>query len=285
MVTERAVIQLKYEGEAVEDGAMDITDAILVLQGFTGAYTRIASAEGSNTTHNLTLRAIKPGSTIFDIVAQANVDNLEAVAVALQVAGAPLIVPVVQAMFELIRLKIRLRGSKPTSANVIDNKIELKDSDNNSITINQNTFKFYRNGQVDKDLERLTAPLGKEGVDLGEYRLVTEDGQEFSQVVDSDDRAFLEDVDSETTRTSERSIVVDLTSLNRYTNKGRLSTQNEKWIPFEYVGQQPDRLLGLFSSKQRLLMVNATVTESDDKGLVRVLIHDFSPLQKDMFDD
>ena len=286
MTTERVVIELTYEGEALEGEAVGIDDAIHVLKGFMEAYIHIANAEKSGATHNLTITAIRPGSAIFEIMAHATLESLEQISVALQAAPLPIVTPIIKNMFKYIELKKWLRGSEPAKVTVNqNNEFEFHDSDNNSVIVNQNTFNLHIDGKLDKPIRELTALLGKEGIDSGVFKMTDEDGQVLSQVVESADLAYFEDSAATVTTESSKRLLVDLALLNRYTNKGRLYTENREWVTFEYVGDEPDRLLNLFSTRQRHLWVDATVTEREDKSIKHIVIHHFTPAQNDMFDN
>jgi hypothetical protein len=55
-------ITLTYQGPAVDDGTMPADEVIEALQGFSGAYGKVASQVDPNETHQLRVTGVKTGS-------------------------------------------------------------------------------------------------------------------------------------------------------------------------------------------------------------------------------
>ena len=62
MSKEQIEISLRYEGPDVDDGTMSLDDIVPVLQGFSGAYGKIAGRYDPASTHTLKITALNPGS-------------------------------------------------------------------------------------------------------------------------------------------------------------------------------------------------------------------------------
>lgn len=58
-------VSLRYRGPEVDDGEMDIADVVEALQGFSGAYGKVASEVMPDATHQLRVGAIEKNS--FDV--------------------------------------------------------------------------------------------------------------------------------------------------------------------------------------------------------------------------
>jgi hypothetical protein len=61
-------ISLKYSGPAVDDGSMPLNDVVGALQGFSGAYTKVANFLNPEVSPQLRVAAIKKGSFEVEIL-------------------------------------------------------------------------------------------------------------------------------------------------------------------------------------------------------------------------
>lgn len=62
-------ISLKYNGSDVDKATMPIEEVMSALQGFSGAYGKVASLLLPESQHQLRIAAVKPGSFDLSIVA------------------------------------------------------------------------------------------------------------------------------------------------------------------------------------------------------------------------
>ena len=62
-------VSLKYSGSDVDGGTMPISEVVSALQGFSGAYGKIASSLMPDSSHELRVTAVKEGSFDLSIAA------------------------------------------------------------------------------------------------------------------------------------------------------------------------------------------------------------------------
>ena len=279
-MTERVNVRLAYEGAAVANGTMDINDAIVVLQGFQGAYSRIANTINPALEHRLTVTAVEQGSIEF--VLEAIAENPEAVAAALEVARSDPAVKTLRTLFDLIRLKLHVRGAT-ASVRAKGNNIEFNNNDSGTMVVTQDVNNFYVNGTVNVHIEKLTRPLNRDGIDAAVYSAQPHGGNAFSQRVDAQDRVFL---DADTSAVSERmedELIVTFATLTKKTNKGYLYMSDDKRVPFQYVGDDTIRLHAVFGTYNGHVKAKCKLTIREHRGVVYVTIYDFWPMEKRMF--
>ena len=90
MPKEQVDIHLRYEGPDVDDGTMSIQDIVPVLQGFSGAYTKLAKTDDPNSTHRVKISAVRSGSAdIILEVWKTVVENSEQIVFRGQCGGCP----------------------------------------------------------------------------------------------------------------------------------------------------------------------------------------------------
>lgn len=150
VATERIEVSLKYEGANVENGTMAISDVIPVLQGFSGAFTRIANMEKSDIEHRITLTAVRSGSVEFvlDVISHV-ADNPELIAAAMETLRHPAAFRVVETMFGVIQLKRHVGWGK-RELNIFGDSIEVKNSDNATINVTKQVFVIEENGTINR---------------------------------------------------------------------------------------------------------------------------------------
>ncbi len=211
-MTERTEIHLVYELEDAEISNMDIEDAILTLRGFDGAYGRIAAAVSPSMDHRMTITAVQPGSITF--VLEAIAENPEAVGAMLTVAGSAVTVGIITTLFELIRIKLHLRGKEP-KVSAVDNRVEFKNADNATMNVTLVAGDLHQNKTVNKHLDDFTKPLEKDGVNAVVCKALPDDGDAIFQRIDAEDRPLFEDIDDAQTEIVGRELVVMFGTLTK----------------------------------------------------------------------
>ena len=284
MVTDRIEIQLVYEGEDLNDGSMEVEDAILALRGFAGAYGHIARTIDPSAEHRLHLTAIQEGSITFDLIATSIIENLDTIEPLLDAAANAIGVISSTLLFELINLKVQLRGENH-KASAEDNRIAVTKSDNTTINVDRRTYNFLGTGALDKHLDDCTKPLEKDGIDAAEYRVTPNEGAAFSQRIDAADRPFFEAHDGASIDHVVMELAVIIVSYTKNTQKGFLYLIEHayKRVPFIYVGDNPTGLLAMFATYHEAVKVQCTARVRSDTGIRHVTIHDFDPMQPLLF--
>ena len=89
MPAEQLEIVLTYEGSDVDDGSMSVQDIVPVLQGFSGAYGKLATASDPTSTHRIRIVAVRPGSAriILEAIRDALAQNVDAITAGSIIAG------------------------------------------------------------------------------------------------------------------------------------------------------------------------------------------------------
>src|SRR5262245_11074766 len=108
-MAEELMVTLRYEGPDVDNGSMPVEDVVMALQGFAGAYGRIAARYNPEVQHQLRVTAIRAGSfdaliTIWAFLAE-NSAQLQALSVV--TIGAAWIV---RTLLNVVRAKLHAAG-------------------------------------------------------------------------------------------------------------------------------------------------------------------------------
>lgn len=284
---EQVEIHLKYEGPDVDNGTMAVKDVILVLQGLSGAYASIASVENSNLTHRIKLSAVRQGSA--DIVLEVHqwlADNAVQIGATagLVAIGHGVAIPIVKKIFEVIRIKKHI-GSRPSKEHIsVENGIAINNSDNVQIIVPLAVYELFKNGKLDKDLERLTRPLQEGRINSAEFEVRADDGESFSEQITIEDRPFFELKDLAVTTTTQTHLVVTLNSLRKSTNSGHLYL-NGNQVFYRYVGDDVSKLYSIFGGYSGPVTIRCEAKLDDKLEVLSVEIYDIDRMQMDMFED
>ena len=280
---EKLEIHLKYDGPDVDNGTMALQDVIPVLQGISGAYTRLANTENPNVTHRITLADVRQGSA--DIVLEVIewlVENREPIAAA---AGATTVggvgYKVVKRIIEVVRIK-KHAGAEPSSERVVaQNSIVIANSENVELIVDRAAYEAYKSGIIDKDLERLTRPLQEGRIDSAQLTVHADSQDTLREAITTEDRAVFELADLAVTSTQETEIVATLNSLTKSTNSGYLYLPNEKRVFYRYLGDDTARLYAIFGSHVGEVRIRCIAKLDDQLEVMSLEILQIQPLQRD----
>ena len=268
---------------------MALQDVIPVLQGFSGAYERLADTENSNITHHIKLSAVQQGSA--DIVLEVrhwltdNSETIVAVAGLTTIGGAMAIAfPIVNKIFEVIGIKKHVGADASKERISAENSIVVSNSNNVEITVSPRAYELYKNGTLDEDLERLTRPLQEGRINSAEFEVQADNQETLSQRITSEDRPHFEIKDPEVTTTiKETEIVATLNSLTKSTNSGYLHLQNGKRIFYRYLGDDNSKLHTIFGNYNGPVKIRCRAKLDDQLDVVSVDVLKIDRMQMEMF--
>ncbi len=213
-------ITLSYHGPSADDGTMAVSDVLLALEGFSGAYGKIASRLTPQIEHRLRVSAVEKNS--FDVLLlsiailgiQPNQQQLLEVAIE---AGKR----VISAIIRLIGAKQHIKG-KPYSFNVEGDKnvFVIVNADNAKFEMPRELLEILQDRIVDVDLNRIVSPLRKNEIDSARIVADGMEGKITAEIAESE-KAYFESISTETAATSQGTQVEGyLVSLNKERNQG-----------------------------------------------------------------
>jgi hypothetical protein len=176
MASRTESFRLKYDGEALAENAIDVSDlapALLALSDLIQEANKIANDDRGGTI-SLKVKATSPGSFNIDIQAlQTGWDvaadfltgkNVTAIDDLLELLGIP------GTALGLIQIYRFLRGRKPKKVEEKSgDSVEIYNEVDESVTINRNEYNFYLSPAMKKHLYKVLKPLEKEGIETVEF--------------------------------------------------------------------------------------------------------------------
>lgn len=243
-------ISLRYSGPSVDDGTMPLNDVVDALQGFSGAYTKVANFMNPEVSPQLRVAAIKKGSFQLEILGlivstvAAHEPQLKAVELMWHYAKYAF-----KVVTELIRVKKHTQGKPYTLAVKGDgNNVNVINAENVTLNVTIDTANIMKAKLVDGDLNKIATPLRKDAVQKAE--LVAREGQkqlEEASITSEERDFFRPEPISETA--AETEMEGRLVSLNKETNRGTFKLNKTDSVPYHYIGKDKESFHADFSYK------------------------------------
>ncbi len=279
MAQSQMQMSLKYDGTAVDDGTMPVEDVIVALQGFSGAYGKVASSVLAESSHEIRVSAFTTGSFDLNIVglitSAGGQEALQALGYASKAAAA--VYSIVKGYIELKkhvkskRYEITIEGS--------NNTVLVINADGTRLEATRESIELLQSKLIDSDLAKMVKPLDQGRVD--KMRLsATEDDETSSTIITSDDKmSFALQSDGETFQTA--TLTGTLISNNKDTRKGTFATGASERVPYHYIGKQPELFQATYAFSGSV-RVSGTAYFDENLKLKRIDITDAVRIQRDL---
>lgn len=286
-ITERIEIHLKYEGPDVDDGKMSLQDVVPVLQGFSGAYAKLASTFVPNSTHNLRISTVRPGSAdivleVWETIEENKANITSAVSGIAAISNA---FGIVNTIAKVIQIKRHVKNRPYEERIAANNSIVIIADGNVTIDSSILAYEIFKEGDIDRDLELLTRPLVEGRIDAAEIEATTDEGNAISERITIEERPFFEIEDLAVTSTQMTQIIVTLNSLTKTTDSGFLHLADGSRVFYRYKGDDPQSLYSIFGTHSGPVKVRCEAKMDEYLKVVSVDIHDIEVLQGSLFDD
>lgn len=266
-------VNFRYTGPEVDNGEMDVDEVVTALQGFAGAYGKVATQIAPEANYQLKLTAIRKSS--FDLFIAAAIymaqggDTFETVKSVVNAAKFTF-----QVVTEVVGLKKHTK-SQPYTTHVEGTRgdVTIINAEKIEFTVSLPAFEMYREKLLDSDLEKITAPLSEGRIDAAE---LTEEEHGVGVTISSSERSYFR----QPTATSKEDLQVTgtLVSLNKETNRGTFKFGDGKTTRYSFTGPNKDRFHSDFSHKGPV-RANATVSFDENLTPVHLDIQSVEPTQ------
>ena len=282
MPKEQVDIHLRYEGPDVEDGTMSLQDIVPVLQGFSGAYAKLAKTDDPNSIHRVKIAAVRSGSA--DIVLEVwktVVQNSEQIAAAF--SGGAASFGIISKIIQVIQIKRHVKASPFEHSISANNGIAIVNSDNVNFVMQPPVYELFASGLLNRNLDQLTRPLAKDQIDAAEIQ-ANWDNQELRERITVDERPYFEYEDEAFTSTLEMQYLVHFTSLFKNTNSGHLNIQDGTRVSYRYLGEDPQELHYIFGTHGGSVQVRCKANLGENLRVKSLDILEIVRVQAGLFD-
>jgi hypothetical protein len=241
VMPETLPISLIYDGKDVENGSMPLGEVIDALEGFSGAYGKVASLVDSARTHEIRVTAVKEGSFKVDLVvfwglmvaSEGPIKTIETV-----IGGAKYVYGLIA---DVIKAKKHVRNEPYTvSIPGSNNTVLLLNQTGGTLSIPLEALEILRSRLIDQDLKKIVSPLKENSIDTVQLK----SGSEPDETISASDREYFR-VSSVTT-SKEAELRGTLVSYNKDSRRG-LFRLGDLGVPYRYVGDAQEQILTDFS--------------------------------------
>lgn len=236
-------LSLKYNGPNVDDGTMPIGDVVDALQGFSGAYGRIASLVDSDKEHELRVTAVRTGSFellvvawVVSVVASGEIESLKPI-----VDSARWVYSLLKGV---VSAKKHTRG-RPYDFSVKgdNNTVVIFNADGAQLSVPPEVFEIFKSKIIDSNLNKIAAPLSPDRIDSAEISIENDPEPIFITAGERD--AFASQLAAGSKIDTE--LIGRFVSLNKERDNGTFKMGNERNVRYRYIGDSPEKMHSDFS--------------------------------------
>jgi hypothetical protein len=290
MQKESLEIILRFKGPEVDDGSMSIADIVPVLQGFSGAYGKLAATADPSSSHRIRITGVRRGSA--DIVLEAwkwLADNNAAITSAGVIGTGVLAVTggaawIVKRINGVIALK-RHTKKRPFRERIQGNNlIAVQNAENVELIVPLDVYEIFKSGTLDADLSRLTSPLLEGCIDVAEVEARPADGEIMRETITAEERPYFA-VDEATTvaSTNEAWLVGKLNSLTKSTNSGWLYLTDGTRVFYRYIGEDASALHTIFGTYNGSVKIRCIAHMDENLKVAQIDISEIERVQSELF--
>ena len=276
-------ISLKYDGPAVQSGAMAVEDIVPVLQGFAGAYNKVASVSHVSTQHKLRLTDIRQGSAhlVLDIWSTL-ADHPQTIQAALKVTAAAM--SIVGTIIGVIKLKKHTQG-KPyhTKVEGVSGDVTVINAENVTIDAPLEHYNAFKSESIDADLSKIVRPLEEGRINETEIRVEAEGHETIEETISASDKPLFDKGDTSMTTTKETWLTGSINSMVKSTNSGHIYLIDGSRVHFIIKAESPSDFYQVFSH-QGPVKVRCVAHMDESLKPTHLDIFEMIPIQSNLFE-
>jgi hypothetical protein len=276
-------VSLRYSGPEVEDGTMPIGDAVHALQGFAGAYSKIAALYDPTVQHQLRISTIREGSwdaiiVVWAVLAQ-NSAQLQALGVV--TIGARWIA---NTLFSAIKAKLHTAGQPySVTINGDNNNVNVTNHIGTVLVVDRPTYDLFITEEIDSDLSKIAAPLEAGRIDSVEMTASDERiDNAATATINSHDKPIFSSLKEQTTTSKETDVEGRFISLNKDSNRGTFELAGGKHVRYRYKGEDAFTMHADFAYRG-MVRVRCVASFDDNLEVIALEIKAVQRLQRSLF--
>lgn len=291
--SERTEVTLRYIGRDVDDGSIGVDDLLSALNGFSGAYYKLAERESLDVSQRIKVTGISKSSAnvhleILQWAAAHPVVSTVASGVGAAIAAKgteigkaatkKIAEVVINRMVNIAKAKKHIqRGNYTTEVTGDGNTVIIINGVNARLPVNQDDLKILEEGTIDNELDKMASPLREDSIDAFEIR---HDQKEIPDLhIDAVDRPYFARQRREATVTQELMMTGMMASISKTTNSGTFITDTGRKIRFKL--SEEARIPELYRQFAHLgpVRVKCKARLDDNLDVISIEISEVTPIQ------
>ena len=294
-MAEETLITLRYIGPDVNDGSIGIDDLLSALNGFSSAFYKVSERIDLDQPQRIKVRGITRSSANILIsiieIAKAHEAVITTVAGAVglsALAGAQesvkdttkrLADKVLGRIVGTAKAKKHTQDGAYTVGNIEgdNNRVLIVNNLNVSLPVDKGVLDLLKEGTIDSDLDKMTAPLREDAIDGFEIK---HDGEEYPDLrLEASDRPyFAKPRQTRTTTTQETELVGTLNTISKTSHSGYFIMDSGKRVRYRLAGEDMGVLYSRFAHLGQV-RVRCTAKLDNDLDVVSIEISDIQPYE------
>jgi len=241
---DKVPLEIKYSGPEVDDGSMSISDMVPALQGLANAYGKVAAVENLKVEHNIRVIGVNKGS--FEILLEVctSPESISAVSMGLSFSSGIAAKLVIERIISVIQISKHINNQQFESKIKGPDSIEVKNSENVTITFPINVFNIYSNGDIKSDIAKIVQPLEQGKIDSASIKVDNE-----IQELTVGDKDLFNTRTVEVAQTQKMTISGWFNSLTKTTNNGFFNLNDGRRVSYSFAIENPEDLYHHFLHK------------------------------------
>ncbi|MBZ5528675.1 MAG: hypothetical protein LAN71_12325 [Acidobacteriia bacterium] len=218
---------------------MLIDEVIDGLQGFAGAYKKTTNLISPESSYQLKISAVKPGSLELIILAWVTLgqypEQIKTLELATRAAK-----HIFDLIVELISFKKHTKG-QPYNISIKgdNNTVLVANLEGQEIAYSPEILDIARERLIDSDLNKIVSPLQEKHIESVEMTAEDEGGEISKATVKADEREYFRP-DASIITSKEIELIGTLISLNKETDRGMFKRGNGEGMRYKYVGENSE---------------------------------------------
>ena len=252
-------LSLKYNGKDVDDGSMPLAEVVSALQGFAGAYGKVANTIAPESTHELRVTAVKQSSFELHILAWLTSQQGTTALHALEDVGkaAATVFGIIKGYIEVKKF---LKGDGYDISVGDGNTRLVVRRVGESKEVPREVIDLLRSRTLEADLKKVVAPLEEGHVDQAEIT-ATDEHSTQEVTVRSDEKGFFEPSVSETRESVD--LIGTLVSNNKETLRGTFEQSDGTRFPYHYTGPSPEQFQSTYAYRGAVRVAGVLTVRAD----------------------
>lgn len=283
--TDQTRVVLRYAGRDVDDGTIAVDDLMAALNGFSGAYYRLAEREAQDVKQRIKVTGISKSSANVHLEifqwARAHPKLATAATGAVAYVGKKLTDIVIAKIAGVAKAKKHIQNGLYTtevSLNGNDNQVIIVNGLNARLPVDRDVYDLLQEGTIDSELDKMASPLREDAIDVFEIK---HEGSATADLhLDASDRPYFAKVRREATTTAELTMVGTMNTISKANNSGVFIAENGRRIRYKFTSEE--KLPELYRQFAHLGPVRITCTAKLDENLdvISIDISNVEPLQR-----
>ena len=263
-------IVLRYAGKDVSDGTIAVDDLLSALNGFSGAFYKLAERESLEIKQRIKVAGISKSSANIHLeIIQWGLSHPKLVTAGVGAAaylGKKVADLVIEKIAGVAKAKKHIQNSPYTADLTVtgnSNQVVIVNGLSARLPVDRDVYELLQQGTIDAELDKMASPLREDSIDA--FEIKHEDASITDLHLDASDRPYFSRSKKEATTTAELTMTGTMNTISKTNNSGVFISENGRRIRYRFTSEE--KLAELYRQFAHLGPVRITCTAKLDENL------------------